>query len=355
MKHQLKNLSVYQAGKTADELKAALGIEEEMMKLSSNENVYGPSPQVKVALKDAMNDPHEYPDSYGKALKTAIAAKYDVKEEAILLGAGLDEVIMMLSRAILKHGDEILTSENTFVQYQHHAIIEGCSIITAPLVNGKFDLTALAGKLTDKTALVWLCNPNNPTGHYFSSEELSAFLDQTGDVPVVLDEAYAEYVTAEDYPDSFALCDTYPNLIILRTFSKAYGLASLRVGYAISSDQWTDMWHRVKLPFNVTTLSLRAAEAALRDQQYLKSIRDRNAVERRRYFASPISAHLLPSQTNFVLVKTDEGKALNDHLLKFGIIARPTPAGIRITIGTAEQNTTVIKALEDYFASKKKG
>lgn len=352
MKEQLKQLSIYQAGKTADELKSELGIAGDMMKLSSNENVYGPSPEVTRTLKQSLNLLYEYPDSHGTVLKQAIAEHYKVKEESILLGSGLDEVIMMLSRAVLKPGDDILTCENTFVQYQHHAVIEDCRIVTAPLDTGKFDLQALAEKITPHTTLIWLCNPNNPTGNYFNQSELSAFLTKAGEIPVVLDEAYAEYVTAEDYPDSFSLREKHPNIIILRTFSKAYGLASLRVGYAISSDEWTSIWHRVKLPFNVTSLSLKAAEAALKDQEYLTDVRQNNAVERQRFYASNISHYLLPSQTNFVLVKTDDINELNDYLLTFGIIARPTPVGVRITIGTAEQNTVVIKALENYFSTK---
>ncbi|KAA1042427.1 histidinol-phosphate transaminase [Macrococcus equipercicus] len=350
MKPQIKQLNVYQPGKTAEELQTELGINGEMMKLSSNENVYGPSPAVQRALQQALKNLHEYPDSSGRALKQTIAAHYDVAEASILLGAGLDEVIMMLSRAILRPGDVILTSDQTFVQYQHHAVIEDCTIVTAPLTDGKFNLTALSAKISADTALIWLCNPNNPTGNYFSEEELTAFLDQAGDIPVVLDEAYAEYVTATDYPDSFALRAAYPNLIILRTFSKAYGLAALRVGYAVSSDDWTYLWHHVKLPFNVTSLSLAAADAALQDQSYLTTVQQRNAVERQRYFASEVSKYLLPSQTNFVLVETEDIKQLNDYLLDASIIARPTPAGVRITIGTAAQNTVVIKALEDYFA-----
>lgn len=349
MKKQLASLNIYSPGKTAEEIRRELNLESEMMKLSSNENVYGPSPAVEQTLQAAIQNIHEYPDAAGSDLKQAISEFYQVPAEAVLLGAGLDEVIQMLSRAILKPGDEIVTSEQTFVQYSHHAVIEDCTIVTAPLVDGKFDLEALADKVNDNTALVWLCNPNNPTGHYFSEEELTLFPNKVGNIPVVLDEAYAEYVTAEDYPHSMKLREQFDNIIILRTFSKAYGLASLRIGYAISSDEWTDLWHRVKLPFNVTTLSLKAAEAALADQAYLQRTVRQNAAERARYYASDFKHHLLPSETNFVFIQTDDVMRLNDYLLRRGIIARPVPGGVRLTIGTADQNDVIIEVLERYF------
>ena len=349
MKKQLASLNIYSPGKTAKEIQRDLNIKSEMMKLSSNENVYGPSPVVEKTLQAAIQNIHEYPDAAGTDLKQAISRFYQVPSEAILLGAGLDEVIQMLSRAVLMPGDEILTSEQTFVQYSHHAVIEDCKIVTAPLTQGKFDLNALLDKVTDKTALIWLCNPNNPTGNYFSEEELTTFLDKVGDVPVVLDEAYAEYVTAEDYPDSLKLRNQFENIIILRTFSKAYGLASLRIGYAISSDEWTDLWHRVKLPFNVTTLSLKAAEAALADQDYLKRIVTQNASERTRYYTSDFKNHLLPSETNFVFIEVEDASHLNDFLLRKGIIARPVSGGVRLTIGTRDQNDVIIEVLSEYF------
>lgn len=350
MKEQIKNLSIYQAGKTPEELQSSYHLDVEMLKLSSNENVYGPSPKVKEALEMSIRDLHEYPDSSGRQLKKKLADHYDIPEEAILLGAGLDEVIMMISRAVLNKGDEILTSENTFVQYMHHATIESSKIVTVPLEANRFDLSSIAEHITNHTALIWLCNPNNPTGGYFSEEELIHLLDQAGEIPVVLDEAYAEYVTAENYPDSFKLRNKYPNLIILRTFSKAYGLASMRIGYAVSSDELTDLWHRVKLPFNVTTLSLAAAEAALEDQEYLLNSCEKNAEERARFYRTSFKEHLMDSETNFILVKSNNVTELNEHLLKEGIIARPTPLGVRVTIGTHEMNNRVISSLEKYFA-----
>lgn len=348
MKEQLEQLQVYQAGKTAKDLKDIYNIQGEMLKLSSNENVYGPSPKVKAALTN-IEALERYPDPTGGALRQALSDFYHVDPKSILIGSGLDEVIMMLSRAVLTPGTEVLTCEESFVQYTTHALIESTTIKTVPLKDGAFDLEALAEAVSDNTALIWLCNPNNPTGGYFSESQLVAFLSHIpSHIPVVLDEAYAEFVTAEDYPNTLELQKNYPNVIMLRTFSKAYGLASLRVGYAISSPDWTDIWHKVKLPFNVTTLSLIGAEAALMDQGYLKEVIQKNEQQRQRYFDT-FGDLLTPSQTNFVYLKTDKTTELNEHLLQHGIIARPVPSGIRITIGNDYENTQVIHALKQYF------
>lgn len=197
-------------------------------------------------------------------LKAAISKHLNVHQSRILFGAGLDEVILMISRAVLTPGDTIVTSEATFGQYYHNAIVESANVIQVPLKDGGFDLEGILKEVNEDTSLIWLCNPNNPTGTYFNHESLDSFLSQVPPhVPVIIDEAYFEFVTAEDYPDTLALQQKYDNAFLLRTFSKAYGLAGLRVGYVVASEHAIEKWNIIRPPFNVTRISEYAAVAAL--------------------------------------------------------------------------------------------
>lgn len=353
MKQQLEQLQVYSAGMSEAALKKKTGYTGSFTKLASNENPIGPTKKVQEAIIKALQsglDLSEYPDSEATELKEALANFYGIQSEQVFVGAGLDEVIMMISRAMLTPGGEILTSEGTFVQYNTHAIIEANQIVTVPLNQGRFDLDAFLPKISDKTGIIWICNPNNPTGTYVDVTTLVNFLKQVpAHIPVVLDEAYFEFVDAPDFPNALQLQKQFKNIIILRTFSKAYGLASFRVGYAITSKENVDVWNKVKLPFNVTTLSLIAAEIALKDQAALKIYVKMNKEEREKYFNSKVSEHFLPSQTNFIFVKTNDPESLNQLLLQHGIIARQMPIGVRITIGKPEDNDIVIRALESFF------
>jgi len=204
--------------------------------------------------------------------------------------------------------------------------------------------------INQNTNIIWICNPNNPTGTYVTENELRYFLSRIPKkITVVLDEAYFEFVLKDDYPDGIELLNEYPNLIVLRTFSKAYGLASMRIGYAITSKEYVNEFNKVKLPFNVTTLSLLAAETALDDQEYLDAYIQYNKKRRDFFFSRPYSNHILQSETNFIFVKTDTPQVLFDTLIKWGVISRPTPQGVRITIGTEEDNKKVDYALTEYF------
>lgn len=352
LKPQLKDLQVYSAGLSDEALKRKTGYEGEFSRLASNENPVGPTPKVQEVLSGALSGLNYYPDPEANVLKEKLSAFYDVPAEQIFVGAGLDEVIMSISRAVLVPNGEVLTSEGTFVQYTTHALIEGTQLKTVPLKEGGFDLEAMADALTDKTNLIWICNPNNPTGTYVSKDVLTEFLNKVPkEITVVLDEAYFEFVEATDYPDGVQLLKEYPNLIVLRTFSKAYGLAAMRVGYAMTSKEYVSEFNKVKLPFNVTTLSLLAAEAALADQAHLKAYIDSNKVERDTLFAQPYSKHFLPSQTNFIFIKTDQPQDLFDTLIKHGVISRPMPIGVRVTIGTPEDNKKIDAALTEFFGA----
>lgn len=349
MKEQLNQLSAYQPGLSPRALKEKYGIEGDLYKLASNENLYGPSPKVKEAISAHLDELYYYPETGSPTLKAAISKHLNVDQLRILFGAGLDEVILMISRAVLTPGDTIVTSEATFGQYYHNAIVESANVIQVPLKDGGFDLEGILKEVNEDTSLVWLCNPNNPTGTYFNHESLDSFLSQVSPhVPVIIDEAYFEFVTAEDYPDTLALQQKYDNAFLLRTFSKAYGLAGLRVGYVVASEHAIEKWNIIRPPFNVTRISEYAAVAALEDQQYLKEVVHKNSVERERFYQLPQSEHFLPSQTNFIFVKTKRVNELYEALLNVGCITRPFPTGVRITIGFKEQNDKMLEVLSNF-------
>ncbi len=349
MKEQLNQLSAYQPGLSPRALKEKYGIEGELYKLASNENLYGPSPKVKEAITAHLDELYYYPETGAPTLRMAISKFLNVEPSRILFGAGLDEVILMISRAVLTPGDTIVTSEATFGQYYHNAIVEAANVVQVPLKNGGFDLEGILKAIDEDTALVWLCNPNNPTGTYFNHEALDSFLSQVpSNVPVIIDEAYFEFVSAQDFPDTLALQEKYDNAFLLRTFSKAYGLAGLRVGYVVASEQAIEKWNIIRPPFNVTRISEYAAVAALEDQQYLKEITHKNITERERFYQLPQSEHFLPSQTNFIFVKTTNVNELYEALLNVGCITRPFPTGVRITIGFKEQNDKMIEVLSNF-------
>lgn len=349
MKKQIERLSAYQPGLSPRALKEEYGIEGELYKLASNENLYGPSPKAKEAIQANVDELCYYPETGSPLLKAEISKALDVSPSRILFGAGLDEVILMISRAVLTPGDKIVTSEMTFGQYYHNAIVESANVVQVPLQDGHFDLDGILAQIDNETKLVWLCNPNNPTGTYFTHEALAHFLQNVpSHVPVILDEAYVEFVTANDFPDALALQKEFPNAFILRTFSKAYGLAGLRVGYVIASEEAIEQWNIIRPPFNVGRLSEYAALAAFKDQAYLQSIQERNAQEREKFFELAQSKYFYPSQTNFIFVKTNKPHQLYEALLNVGCITREFPNGVRITIGFPEQNDKMREVLQQF-------
>lgn len=350
MKQQLSELQAYQPGLSPRQLKEKYGFDGEMVKLASNENLYGPSPKVKEAIKDNLDELFYYPEVKQFDVKETLSNMHNVKKEQIFFGSGLDEVIMIISRAILEANDEIVTSDMTFGQYKHHAVIESANVRTTPLKDGYFDLDAMYEQINDSTKLIWICNPNNPTGTYLPHDEIESFIQKVpDDIIVLIDEAYIEFATAEDMPNSLELLSQYDQVVVLRTFSKAYGLASQRIGYAIASEDLLNQLDIVRLPFNVTSLSAVAADAALKDQNYLRDITTKNRIEIEKYLNASFSEHLYDSQTNFVFVNTEEPQMLYDALIKEGFITRPFPNGVRITAGFSEHNDQVIKVLESFF------
>lgn len=349
MKKQIEQLSAYEPGLSPRALKENYGIKGELHKLASNENLYGPSPKVKEAIQAHLDELQYYPETGSPLIKEAISKHLNIDSARILFGAGLDEVILMISRAVLTPGDKIVTSEMTFGQYYHNAIVESANVVQVPLQNGEFDLDGILSEIDNDTKLVWLCNPNNPTGRYFTHDALRNFLERVpSHIPVIVDEAYVEFATAKDFPDTLALQQEFENAFLLRTFSKAYGLAGMRIGYVIAAKEAIEKYNIIRPPFNVGRLSEYAALAALEDQEYLASIRERNAEEREKFFELSQSDHFYPSQTNFVFVKTDKPHELYEALLNVGCITREFPNGVRITIGFPEQNAKMREVLAQF-------
>lgn len=352
-KANIVNLPVYEPGKPVEEVKRELGLSE-VIKLASNENPYGCSPKAKEAIVAELGSLSVYPDGSAADLTAALASHLGVDKKEIIFGCGSDEVIALITRAFLLPGDETVMADQTFSVYKTNADIEGATSIEVPLVDGKHDLDAMLAAVNDKTKIVWVCNPNNPTGTIVSEEELVRFLDAVPPhVMVVLDEAYNEFVTDASYPQSVKLMERYKNLVILRTFSKIYGLAALRIGYGIAQVEVINLVNRVREPFNTGRLSQAAAAAALQDQAFVKECRRLNA-EGISYLQKEfdrLGLNYFPAHGNFILVDVrTSGKEVFQHLLQKGIIVRPGfkhyPDYIRVSVGTPEQNQAFIGVFE---------
>jgi len=354
IKEQLKQLTPYQPGKPIEEVKKEFNLDR-VIKLASNENPYGCSEAAKEALQTEVQQMALYPDGYSAALRTKLASHLGVNETNIILGNGTDEVIQIISRSLLDPVSNTVMANPTFSQYKHNAVIEGAEVREVGLLeNGCHDLDAMLEAIDEQTKVVWVCSPNNPTGTYESGRNLIRFLEKVPEhVLAVVDEAYYEYVTAEDYPETIPLLERFPNLMILRTFSKAYGLASLRVGYGIASEQLIRAIEPARQPFNTNRLGQAAALAALGDQAFIDDCVRKNNEGLKQYydFCDEHGLTYYPSQTNFVLIdfKRDADELFLE-LLKKGYIVRSGnalgfPTFLRISVGTKEQNEGFLKTL----------
>ena len=354
----VQTLVPYQAGKPISELERELGLTH-IIKLASNENPLGPSEKVTQAIKDNIAELSRYPDGNGFALKAALAEKYAVASEQITLGNGSNEILELLARTFLTPEHEVIFSQHAFAVYPIVTQSVGAIAKVIPAVDYGHDLTAMLAAITDKTRLIFIANPNNPTGTYLTADALNSFLAAVPEQCVcVLDEAYYEYVAEADYPDSVAWLEQYPNLIITRTFSKAYGLAGLRIGYGLSSPAMADLLNRVRQPFNNNALALVAAEAALNDSDYLQATIALNKTGMQQLITSfdEMGLAWIPSVGNFIAVDLKrEAASINTALLHKGVIVRPVanyelPNHLRISIGTEVENNLFIEALKAVLA-----
>src|SRR5216117_3667363 len=336
-------------------LVAELGLAE-LVRLSSNENPLGASPRVIEAVRREAAHIHLYPDGGSGALRDALAHGLGISPEQIVVGNGADELITLIALAAFDPGDEVAMPDPSFEPYATGAQIAGARVVPSPLAGYETDLDDLRRRVTPRTKVVFLCSPHNPATTIIRRRALLAFLDALGDDPplIVLDEAYRDFVDDPEYPDGVSLLARYPRLLVLRTFSKIAGLAGLRVGYAVGTEETIDRLNRVRAPYNVNRLGQVAALAAVDDHEHREKTRQFVLTERAYLTQELASRGFLfpPSQANFLLVKVaDAGKA-REALARAGILVRDGgavgfPGHLRITVGTREINERVLKLLED--------
>ncbi|MDX5439833.1 MAG: histidinol-phosphate transaminase [Alteromonadaceae bacterium] len=358
-------LSPYQPGKPIEELARELGLNPaEIIKLASNENPLGPSEKALAAARKALEELCLYPDGNGFELKQALAKRFGVEMDQITLGNGSNDVLEVIARCFADADSEVVFSQYAFAVYPLVTQAIGAKGVPVPAKEWGHDLDAMAAAVTERTKLVFVANPNNPTGTVHTARAIEAFLDKIPErVLVVLDEAYCEYLTGDEYPDGIKLLERYPNLIVCRTFSKAWGLAALRVGYAISSPAIADILNRVRQPFNVDSIALAAAPAVLQDEAYLNRSREVNEAGLRQLSEAfeLMGLPYIPSAGNFIAVEVgDQAQGIYQALLSHGVIVRPIagygmPHHLRVSVGLPEENERFLDALSQSLAAAGQG
>jgi histidinol-phosphate aminotransferase len=348
----IRRLAAYPPGMPLEELEREYGITGSI-KLASNENPFGPSPRALAAIQEALGSLHRYPDGSGYYLRRALADRLGVAADAIILGNGSNDIIELLARAFLRPGDEAVMAEQAFVIYQMVVQATGALPRAIPLRRFTHDLDAMAQAITPATRIVFLANPNNPTGTIYRRDEWEDFLDSVPPhVLVVADDAYADYVEDPAYPDSLAYHRRGRLLVTLRTFSKIYGLAGLRVGYGVGPLEVIEILHRIRQPFNVNGLAQVAALAALEDDAHVERTRanNREGLAFLRAACERLGRAYVPSWANFLLIDVGEGARVYEALLRRGVIVRPMdvyglPRHLRVTVGTPEENQRFVDSL----------
>ncbi|HEY8101827.1 MAG TPA: histidinol-phosphate transaminase [Burkholderiaceae bacterium] len=359
----VRAIAPYQGGKPIAEVAREFGLDEaKIVKLASNENPLGMPESARQAMLKAMADIGRYPDSNGFDLKATITAKYNVPQDWITLGNGSNDILELAAHAFVQQGQAAMYSQYSFAVYPLATQAVGARAIVVPAKNFGHDLVAMVKAITPDTKLIFVANPNNPTGTFIPAADIEAFLKAVPpQVVVVLDEAYNEFLAPELQYDSIAWVRQYPNLLVSRTLSKAYGLAGLRIGFAIAQPSITDLLNRIRQPFNVNSLAQAAAVAALNDKEFLKKSAQVNADGYRQLTQAfdAMKLEYVPSSGNFVLVKVGNddgaGARVNLALLQQGIIVRPVgnyglPQWLRISIGLPQENAAFLDALKKILA-----
>ena len=350
----VRRIAPYVPGKPIEELAREYGLAEEgIVKLASNENPRGPSPRAREAIMAACAGITRYPDGNGFALKSAIAARYGVAREQIVLGNGSNDVLELATQAFLRPGDEAVYAQHAFAVYPLATQARGATGIEVAARDYGHDLGAMARAVTFRTRIVFVANPNNPTGTWLPAAQVKAFLAAVPrDRLVVLDEAYDEYLEPEQRSPSVSWIVEHPNLIVSRTFSKAYGLAGLRIGFGLMNAAVADMLNRVRQPFNVSSVAQAAALAALADTEYVDESARLNRAGLAQLGAGldAMGVRYVPSHANFLLVHVGDGMVVYERLLRQGVIVRPVgnyglPQHVRVTVGLPEENRRFLAAL----------
>jgi histidinol-phosphate aminotransferase len=346
----IASLSPYVPGKPIEELQRELGLTR-VIKLASNENPLGPSPKALAVLSESAATLHRYPDGGAVRLREALADRWKVTPDHVILGNGSDEILGLLARTFLSPGDEAVMADQTFVIYKMEVMAAHGKPAVVPLREWRHNLPAMADAITDRTRLLFVCNPNNPTGTMVTSADVVRLMER---IPphliVVFDEAYYEYVRSQEFPDSMAYVKQGRNVIVLRTFSKIYGLAGLRIGYGITTPEITNFLNRVRPPFNANSLAQRAALAALGDDEHVSRSRTVNGTGMGQMTAGlkALGFEPVPSEANFLYFDVGrEGRGVFDELLREGIIVRHIEGPmLRVTIGLEEENHAFLEALK---------
>lgn len=356
---EIEAIVPYPPGKPIEEVEREYGIKGSI-KLASNENPLGPSPKAVRAVSKALNNLHRYPDGGCFYLKEKLAKHHGVKHENLIIGNGSNEIIELIVRTFLQTGEEAVMGNPSFAVYPLVVPAAGGKNILVPLKDLTHDLDAMFDAITEKTKLVFIANPNNPTGTMVAGKQLDAFVEKIpAHIIVVLDEAYYEFVTSRDFPDSMDYLNSGRNVVILRTFSKIYGLAGLRIGYGIAPERLNLYMNKVRQPFNVNSLAQIAAMAALDDDGHLKRSQKNNKDGLEYLFKElkEMGLECVPTQANFFLVRVGNGKEVYEGVLKQGVIVRPMASYgmgeyIRVTVGLPEENKRFINAVKKCLSVK---
>jgi len=349
------DIAPYQGGKPISELAREYKLEESsIVKLASNENPLGMSPKAREVILKSIDEIYRYPDGNAFKLKTAISLKFNLNPDGLIFGNGSNDILELAARTFLKVGDEVIFSQHAFAVYSLVTQAMGAVGVKVPAHNFSHDLTKMFDAITSKTKMIFIANPNNPTGTLIPKNELKGFLSKIPQhIIVVLDEAYDEYLDNDDKSVSFSWLYEFPNLIISRTFSKAYGLAGLRIGFGASNPEIIQFMNRVRQPFNVNSLAQDAAVAALMDDAFVSESKILNNNGKNQLESAFQKLHLefIPTFGNFISFKVDKAPQVYEALLKAGVIVRPVanyemPDYLRVSIGLKEENERFIQALE---------
>jgi len=350
IRRTLESVIPYSAGKTRPGA----------VKLSSNENPLGPSPKALKAISRELNHLHRYPDGLSNTLRTALSEHYSLPEECFIVGNGSDEILAMIAGTFLEEGNRVVTADATFSEYNFSGLLFGGDVVKVPLKEGRFDPDALLAAVTDRTNLIFIANPNNPTGTYLTGQEIRRFIDALpAHVLLILDEAYAEFATAGDFLSGRDLAMENRQVIVTRTFSKIYGLAGLRIGYAMAHPDLIKEIFRAKQAFNVNMLAQIGGAAALKDTEYVNRTLELCRTGKEYLYArlDELGCHYYPSQANFICIEVGrDSREVFELFLEEGMAIRPLGSfgmkeWIRYTVGTEEQNREFIRLMSDLKSS----
>ncbi|MDC0576793.1 histidinol-phosphate transaminase [Gammaproteobacteria bacterium] len=350
----INDLSPYEPGKPIEDLERELGIKN-AVKLASNENPVGPSPRVLQSIENILKNTHRYPDGNATKLKEVIGRKFSVKSNQVTIGNGSNDIIEFIARSFLGTDDSAIYSEHAFAVYPLVVKAVGAEGIEVPAKNFSHDLDAMLDSIKSNTKIIFIANPNNPTGSFIGRAEILKFLDKVPeDIIVLLDQAYFDYSSFEDSDVDFDILNNYPNLVMSRSFSKAYGLAGFRIGYSVSSEDIANYLNRVRQPFNANSLALFAAEQAIEDEEFMNKCLQLN-LEQKKFLYKGLESlgfHCLPSKGNFISFDCKEDSTgLFNRLLSQGVIVRTLgvykmPNFLRVSVGLPEENLIFLKKLQ---------